>query len=122
VSTPDPLAGLREQIRSLTEAAERLVRDVGAAAGRPDAAAPAQSPPAAGWHQAPPAEASSELAGLVRLLELLGEILPNELHAPLIDLVRELLVLLRALIDWAVARLEAPGRGHDVEVEDIPII
>jgi hypothetical protein len=115
VSAPDPLAGLREQIRSLTEAAERLVHDVGATA------ASAQSPPAAGWHQAAPVEASSELAGLLRLLDLLGEILPDELHAPLIDLVRELLVLLRALIDWAVARLEAPGRGHDVEVEDIPI-
>jgi hypothetical protein len=127
VSTPDPLAGLRDQIRTLTEAAERLVRDVGAATGRADApAAPArphqQPPPPAGWHQSAPAGAPAELAGLLRLLELLGEILPAELHAPLIDLVRELLVLLRALIDWAVARLEAPDRGREVEVEDIPII
>ncbi len=122
MSTPDPLAGLRDQIHTLTEAAERLVRDVGAAAGRPDPAASPSPPPAAGWHQTAAGEAEPELEGLVRLLELLGEILPTELHAPLIDLIRELLILLRALIDWAVARLEAPARGREVEVEDIPIV
>jgi hypothetical protein len=106
VSTPDPLSSLRDQIRSLTEAAERLVRDVGA-------------PPAAGWRES---QEPRELAGLVRLLELLGEILPADIHGPLVELIRELLVLVRGLIDWAVARLEEPERGREVEVEDIPIL
>jgi hypothetical protein len=109
VSTPDSLAAVRDQIRSLTEAAERLVRDVGAR----------QPPPAAGWQES---REPRELAGLVRLLELLGEILPPDIHGPLVELIRELLVLVRSLIDWAVARLEEPGRGREVEIEDIPIL
>jgi DNA-binding HxlR family transcriptional regulator len=52
---------------------------------------------------------------------VLREILPPELHHQLTDLVRQLLVLLRALIDWAVTRLEQEGPGREPEVEDIRI-
>jgi len=31
-------------------------------------------------------------------------------------------LLLRALIDWAVSRIEGGPRGRDVQVEEIPII
>jgi hypothetical protein len=57
----------------------------------------------------------------VRLLGRLREVLPAELQEQLVDLVRQVLLVLRALLDWAVVRLEAEARGREVEVEDIPI-
>ncbi len=63
------------------------------------------------------------------LLGTLREVLPPELRAQLADLARQLLVFLRALLDWSITRLElsaapggaaAPPRAPD-PVEDIPI-
>lgn len=125
MTQPDPLAGLREQLRAVSEATERLVRDV--AEQHPPAAAPrpGAAPPDAGWEPTPPAAGvAPELEALTRLLGLLRELLPTELHQQVNDLVRELLVLLRALIDLAVTALEQqPGRAStaEVKVEDIPI-
>jgi hypothetical protein len=45
---------------------------------------------------------------------------PPELRHALTELVRELLLLVRALIDWYLERLEERRRAP-VEVEDIPI-
>jgi hypothetical protein len=126
VTEADPLAGLRDQIRSATEAAERLVRDARAAGvgeGRPGRPRPAPEPatPPAGWEPVAADDAPAELIALARLLGVLREILPAELQQQVTDLLRQLLVLLRALIDWAVTRLEQDGRGREVEVVDIPI-
>ncbi len=128
MTEPDPLAGLRDQIRSATEAAERLVREARAAGvgeGRPDRprARPAPEPPTppAGWEADGAQGAPAELIALARLLGVLREILPDELQQQVTDLLRQLLTLLRALIDWAVTRLEQEGRGREVEVVDIPI-
>lgn len=120
----DPLSGLREQLRAVTEATEQLVRDV---ADQHPPAPPRRgaATPDAGWEQATPAAGvAPELEALSRLLGLLRELLPSELHQQVNDLVRELLVLLRALIDLAVSALEQqPERAGatEVEVEDIPI-
>ena len=46
--------------------------------------------------------------------------LPPELTHQLAQAARELLIALRALIDWWIARLEREP-GAPVEVEDIPI-
>jgi hypothetical protein len=126
VTEPDPLAGLRDQIRSATEAAERLVRDARAAGvgeGRPGRTRPAPEPatPPAGWEPEAADDAPAELIALARLLGVLREILPAELQQQVTDLLRQLLVLLRGLIDWAVTRLEQDGRGREVELVDIPI-
>jgi hypothetical protein len=105
----DPLEALREQLERTQAAARRLARDA-AAAGR--------RPPAAGW-QAPGA-ARTAPAGVLALGEALRDVLPAELHERLLAVLRELLLLLRALIDYALERLEA-RRAPAPEVQDIPI-
>jgi DNA-binding HxlR family transcriptional regulator len=50
------------------------------------------------------------------------ELLPDELQQQVTELIRQLLLVLRALIDWAVARIERGPRGRETEVEDIPIV
>jgi hypothetical protein len=45
---------------------------------------------------------------------------PDELQQQVADVIRQVLLLLRAVIDFWVERLEAP-RGGEVEVEEIPI-
>jgi hypothetical protein len=108
----DPLADLRARVRATQEAAERL------AAGRV---------PPQGWATAPRAErhdARDEVAALAALLQALRDLVPPELQQQVTDLLRQVLLLLRAIIDWWVDRLE-PDRpaedGEEVEVQDIPI-
>src|SRR3954452_21850276 len=104
---PDPLDERRERVRATTEAAERMMRDV----------------PPSGWAAPPPrsGEATSEMQALVTLLESLRELLPPELRTQVTELVRQLLLVLRALIDFLVDRLERGPRGAEPAVEDIPI-
>ena len=66
---------------------------------------------------APPSLTSLALAGL---LESARSSLPPELAHQLAQAARELLIALRALIDWWIARLEREPE-RPVEVEDIPI-
>ena len=61
------------------------------------------------------------MQALVALLESLRDLLPPELREQVTELVRQLLLVLRALIDWLVDRLERGPRGATPEVEDIPI-
>jgi hypothetical protein len=106
--TGDPLDELRERVRATQEAAERIMRD--------------RIPPS-GWAAAPreAGEATSEMQALVALLESLRDLLPPELREQVTALVKQLLLVLRALIDWLVDRLEHGPRGSAPEVEDIPI-
>jgi hypothetical protein len=104
----DPLEELRERVRATQEAAERIMQD---------------RIPSGGW-AAPPreaGEATSEMQALVALLESLRDLLPPELREQVTALVRQLLLVLRALIDFLVDRLEHGPRGAAPEVEDIPI-
>jgi len=106
---PDPLDEIRERVRATSEAAERLMREQ-----VPPGGWAAPRPPGAG-------EATSEMQALVALLESLRDVLPPELRAQVTELVRQLLLVLRALIDFLVDRLEHGPRGGEPEVEDIPI-
>jgi hypothetical protein len=134
---PDPLDALRERIRSTQDAVERLAGEAaraatGAAAGAASTAASAASesnprpgrPPSRGY--AVPEDGSGgeqatrELAALVALIDVVRGLVPRELAEQLADLVRELLLLLRAVIDWYLDRLEQ-RRRDPVEVQDIPI-
>ena len=58
---------------------------------------------------------------LTQLSELLQEFVPEDLQKRIAEAIRELLVALRALIDWLVERLERRPSGP-VEVRDIPIL
>jgi hypothetical protein len=111
----DALDDLRARLRATQKAAERLAEE-----------AATMRPPAAGW-EAPRAaeETNAELQALVGLLATLRDTLPPELREQVSDLVRQLLLLVRAILDWWIGRLEAdpeprpPEGGRDVE--DIPI-
>jgi hypothetical protein len=68
----------------------------------------------------PDTESLRELEAVTQLLALLREIVPPELQAQLAEVARQVLLLVRAVLDWWVARLE-PARGAAPEVEDIPV-
>jgi hypothetical protein len=88
----DPLSELRERVHAAQAAAERLA-----------------------------AEARDELDALVALLRALRELVPPELQQQVSEVIRHVLLLLRAVIDYWVDRLDAP-RPAAVEVQDIPIV
>ena len=99
MAPPDPLTELRERVQAAQAAAERLAGE------------------AREW---PRREAADELDALVTLLRTLRELVPPELQQQVTEVMRQVLLLLRAIIDFWVDRLEAP-RGGTVEVEDIPV-
>lgn len=111
----DPLDDLRAQVRATTEAAERLIGD---------------GVPPRGWSTPAPEETApfaDELQALTSLVSALRELLPPDLREQLNDLLRQLLLVLRALIDWWVSRLDEPvpagaapatagSRGQDIPI------
>ena len=109
---PDPtrLDDLRARLRETQAAAERLAGE--------------------GWAglSSPPrdqAEAADEIAALVGVLRALRDAMPDDLWEQVREIVRQLLVLLRALLDLVVERLgagpAAPRRAGGPDLQDIPI-
>jgi hypothetical protein len=114
----DPLAEMRDQVDAAYSAADRLVREAEAAARER-----AEDVPPRGWEN-PRAErernAFAEIQALAGLLESLRGSIPPELARQLGEALRELLLALRALIDWWIERLDRAPEAP-VEVQDIPI-
>jgi hypothetical protein len=88
-----------------------------------------QRPPPSGWRQ-PPADNrsnrerwldSDELELLMTVLAGVRDRIPPELRRRLADAVRELLMALRAVIDWYLERANRPARTN-ADIEDIPIL
>jgi len=108
---PDALDDLRERLRATREAAERLAEE------------PPRVPPQ-GWATPPRAEggggADADLAALVALIQALRDLVPPELQQQVTELIRQVLLLVRALVDHWIERLDGE-RGGEPEVEDIPI-
>ena len=108
---------LRARIRSTADAAERLSFEAasGATGDGPD---PARRARAAD-------DATQEAQALVALVQLLRDLLPDELRQQVTDLVRQVLMLVRAVIDWYLLRLEpgeaTPRPSAAPAVEDIPL-
>jgi hypothetical protein len=121
-SEPDALAALRERLERTQQAAQKLAED---AARERDAARAGDRPPASGWDVPRSADAAStELDAFVALLTTLRDVLPPELRAQLAELARQILVFVRAVLDWWIGRLEqhpAPPPTPPGEPEDIPI-
>jgi hypothetical protein len=111
----EALRRLEERLARASEAAERLMAE---AAGT---AAKAAATPPSGWQQ-PGAEQSAggDVELLSQILSSLRELIPPELQRRLADALRELLMALRALIDWYLERSEQ-RRAKPSQVEDIPI-
>ena len=107
-----------DRLRAQYEEAERLVREAQRAA---EGAAEHEMPPA-GWSvpgSEPPAPAF-DLGQLTALVESLRGVVPPDLARQLADALRELLLAIRAVLDWYIARLE-PSEPPDADVEDIPV-
>jgi hypothetical protein len=94
-------------------------------AGNPSGGDPGEpvKPPPAGWQIPEDARAGAapELDPFVALVQALRDLVPPELQRRLVAALRELLLALRALIDWYLEHLER-RRGQAVEVQDIPIL
>jgi hypothetical protein len=120
-SEAEALERLRERLQATQQAATKLADE--AAAERDAARAGDDRPPLAGWDVPRRAEdANSEIEALIALLQTLRDVLPPELRAQLAELVRALLVFVRAVLDWSIERLALEDRrGDDPDVEDIPI-
>lgn len=111
---PDTPGDLRGHLDAVHEAAERLVREAGSTV------------PPRGWDVKPEDRSprdpfgTPEITALTQTLELLRTLLPPELAQQVKDALRELLLAVRALIDWYLDRIER-GPGDQPEVTDIPI-
>jgi hypothetical protein len=100
----DPLTELRDRVHAAQAAAERLAGEARTQA------------------RDLPRETRDELDALVGLLRALRELVPPELQEQLSEVIRQVLLLLRAVIDFWVERLEAPrSHARGAEVRDIPI-
>jgi hypothetical protein len=137
----DALRRLEERLDRAAAAAERLLGDAVAAAGSSGGGddgegggdsgggggdRPPHVPPA-GWQQpAPDGGAARGWGGgdvdlLLGVLASLRDRIPPELQRRLADAVREVLLAVRALIDWYLERSER-HRGEPRQVQDIPIL
>jgi hypothetical protein len=143
----EALRRLEERLDRASDAAERLIAEAAArAAGAPgpgsesdapdpgpgsDAESPAgetaapreQKPPPAGW-QVPDADGdrrAGDLELLANVVQSLRELIPPDLQRRLAEALRELLLALRALIDWYLERMQQRHR-EPAEVQDIPIL
>ena len=83
-------------------------------------------PPASGW-VAPggdedPRSAAGQVDGLVAALGSLRDLVPPELQRRLAEAMRELLVAIRALLDWYIEHLdsERPESGENPDVSNRP--
>jgi hypothetical protein len=111
----DPLKALEERIERASRAAERLFSEAAAEAVR------RVKPPPAGWQvpdAAPPGEAEPD--PVLALLDTIRELVPADLRRRLAEAIRELLLALRALIDWYLERVDRQP-DEPPEVQDIPI-
>jgi hypothetical protein len=141
-SSPPPgtadeaLRRLEQRLSRASEAAERLIAqaaDSAAAAaagsgsgseapqGEPPRRAPTEPPPS-GW-QVPrdEEEQRGDLELLMQVIRSLRDLIPPDLQRRLAEALRELLLALRALIDWYLERSEQ-RRSARAEMQDIPIL
>jgi hypothetical protein len=115
MAPPDPIDDLRDRLRATQEAAERI-------AGRV---------PPQGWASEAERDATArEVQALVPVLQALRDLVPEELWDQVREVLRQLLLLLRAILDLVVQRLTGPeggaadggaARARGPQVQDIPI-
>jgi hypothetical protein len=116
VSEHEAYQRMRASLDEAHAEAERLVQE---------AEARAREVPPRGWATAEEEEprrapGMSELQALAGLLDLARQSLPPELTRQFLDALRQLLLAVRALVDFWLERLDAQ-RETPPEVEDIPI-
>jgi hypothetical protein len=104
----DPLDRLRAQVEAAHEAAQRVAEEI----------------PPAGYavpgQEAGAGQDNPEVRALIGLIELVRDLVPADMQHQLVELVRELLLLARTIIDLIVSRLER-RTAAEADVEDIPL-
>jgi hypothetical protein len=120
---PDDLRSVREHLDEAHAAADRLVREAQRQAE--ESAAPAREDvPPRGWATSGSSEAPTvpDLQAIMGLIDWVRAAVPADLSRQLAEALRDLLLALRALLDWYIERLGDPPPGRPgVEVEDIPL-
>ena len=113
----DPLADLRERLEATREAAEQLAGEAADAMRRDRSG----DEPGPGWRTPEQREAlRADAAALLATLAQLSELIPEELRAQIAEVLRQILLLLRTLLDWLVERLPRE-HGSVPIVETIPV-
>jgi hypothetical protein len=116
----DALDAVRAHLDDAHAAAERLVQE----AQRQAEAAAAQDVPPRGWEsaaRAAPGGGPSDLQTVVALLDALRRAVPPELSRQLAEAVRDLLLAVRAVIDWYLEKIGGREQPTAPEVEEIPL-
>jgi len=145
-SPEDALRRLEQRLDQASEAAKRLMAQAameaavragegvagsrnragegvaGSTDGSAGGAAAGNLPPA-GWQNTDDdfRDPTPELDPLVALIQAMRDLIPPDLQQRLIAALREVLLALRALIDWYLERIDR-RREAGVEVQDIPIL
>jgi hypothetical protein len=120
----DALREIRAHLDDAHAAADRLVREAQRQAEEAEGEPERERVPPRGWATPGAGEASAapDLQALLALLDAVRDLVPPELSRQLAEALRELLLALRALLDWYIERLGEPAPGRrNVEVEDIPL-
>ena len=109
-----------DRLRAQYEEAERLVREAQRVAD--EATAGAGAAPPRGWSVpgGTPPSPFPDLSQIAALVESLRGVVPPELARQLADALRELLIAMRAVLDWYIVRLEG-GEPASREMQDIPV-
>ena len=110
----DPLKAVRDAERLVREATERAER-IGAEVPPSGFAEPQEQAGAGGPPPFP------DLSALTGLMDLARSSLPPDLQRQLQQALRELLIALRAVLDYSIDRLEPGPEPPPATVEDIPI-
>jgi hypothetical protein len=120
-SDAQALRAVRAHLDEAHAAADRLVREAQRQAEEASGT-PRQAVPRRGWAAAGDEAPAPDLQALITLLAAIRDMVPPELSRQLAEALRQLLLALRALLDWYIERLGEPAPGSDrVEVEDIPL-
>lgn len=125
-SPQEALAALKAHVQGARQAAESLAHEAGSRGSTqtaPTGDSGTGGTPRRGWapHETAVDEGGSELRALAELVGSLRSLLPDELREPVNELLRQLLALLRAVIDWLALRMQPPQHGAQPQVQDIPI-
>jgi len=97
--------------------AERLIREAQRVAEEAARTVPPRGWSTPGEERTPP---PFDIGQLTALVESLRGVVPPELARQLAEALRQLLLALRAVLDWYIARLEG-GDAPERDVQDIPV-
>ena len=116
----DPLEALRAEVHATRRAAEDVARQAAAAAER-ERRERGGAPPR-GWAATSSGDRDAgDLAAVAALADAVRGVLPRDLERAVLELLRQLLIAARALLEWWIWRLDQRSQEPEIEIEDIPV-